>query len=99
MFKTLATILVSCTILDAIQTLRPGALWTIQNGDYDALTWMDHSQTKPMLSELQTAIDSCISAQSKRQALKTQAKLDVKNSSLTQTQRLQALLILLDFDQ
>lgn len=43
------------TIVDAIQSLRPGAIWTYHHGkeDFDeALIWHDKTQSKPTKQEL-----------------------------------------------
>ena len=40
------------SIVDALVELRPGAEWSIESRDYNKLTWLDTSQTKPTLDEL-----------------------------------------------
>ena len=40
------------SIVDALVELRPGAEWSIAGRDYDQLVWLDKSQTKPTLEEL-----------------------------------------------
>lgn len=43
-------------IVDAIQSLRPGAIWTYHHGKdnfEEALIWQDETQTKPSESEIQ----------------------------------------------
>ena len=40
------------SIVDALFELRPGAEWSIANRDYEQLVWLDKSQTKPTLEEL-----------------------------------------------
>lgn len=97
--KRIATIFVVCTILEAIQSIRPGARWSLVGTSYAGLEWLDQTQTKPTAAEIITEIQSCTQNAAIRATLKQQARLDVRNSSLTQGQRLQALLILLDFDQ
>ena len=34
-------------ISDALQVLRPGAEWAIDNNSYAQLNWLDTEQTKP----------------------------------------------------
>ena len=35
------------TIPDALQSLKPGAQWTLRGLEYSGLEWLDSSQTKP----------------------------------------------------
>lgn len=86
----------SCDVDEVLQTIRPGSEWTLKD---KSLVWQDATTVKPTLTEIQTAMNDCQSALALRVAAKKQARLDVKNTSLTQAQRLQALLLLLDFDQ
>ena len=39
-------------ISDALQVLRPGAEWAIDNNSYALLTWLDTEQTKPTEEEI-----------------------------------------------
>ena len=57
------------TIIDAIHSLRPGAVWGIEE-TYESLNWLDENQTKPTEAELiaeaarmnQEAIDTAYKA-------------------------------------
>lgn len=89
----------ACGITQALENLRPGAEWILRGNNYAGLTWTDTVQTKPTLSEIATEISNCQADESNRAILKAQARLDVRNTGLTPTQRLQALLILLDYDR
>ena len=40
------------TIIDALDELRPGAEWSIDNRDYNKLVWLDKTQTKPTEDEV-----------------------------------------------
>ena len=40
-------------IVDAIQTLKPGASWVVRDGD---LEWLDTEQTQPTQSEIDSEI-------------------------------------------
>lgn len=91
--------LVVCTIATALQTIRPGAQWTVTDESYSTLSWVDKSQAKPTENEVSAAIQGCKTADTSRLAVKAQAKLDVKSAASTQAQKMQALLILLDLDQ
>ena len=39
-------------ISDALQVLRPGAAWVIDNNSYAQLNWLDTEQTKPTEEEV-----------------------------------------------
>ena len=43
---------------DALYELRPGAEWSIDGRDYGRLKWLDKSQTKPTLDELNTKLSA-----------------------------------------
>lgn len=95
----LAQILLACTVVSVLQDLRPGAEWSLSGNTYEGLEWVDAVQTKPTKAEIVAAMQACRADETARFSLKQQARLDVRNTSLTQGQRLQALLILLDFDR
>lgn len=97
--KFFAQFLVVCTIADVLQSIRPGSQWTLNGSGYGGLIWIDSSTVKPTQLEILNAVSDCQTAQGQRLALKQQARLDVKDTNLTQAKRLQALLILLDYDQ
>ncbi len=40
------------SIIDALDELRPGAEWSIDNRDYNKLVWLDKTQTKPTEDEV-----------------------------------------------
>lgn len=94
-----AKVSASCQIEDALQTLTPGAQWVLNGNQYSDLNWLDGIQQKPAKAAIVQAIQDCQTSELARRTLKQQAKLDVKNTGLTQGQRLQALLVLLDLDQ
>lgn len=43
-------------IVKALQSLRPGAEWSLHGSDYNNLEWLDNSQTKPTEEEIQAEI-------------------------------------------
>lgn len=88
----------ACGITEALLVLRPGAEWSMKGESYEGIIWMDKS-IQPTKQEVSDQIIACQSTKTTRDSSKTQAKLDVKNGTLTQAQRFQALLILLDLDQ
>ena len=46
------------SIVDALVELKPGAEWSIGGRDYEQLVWLDKSQTKPTLEELNIKLSS-----------------------------------------
>lgn len=88
----------SCDVQSVLQMLRPGAEWSISNNDVVTLVWLS-TQTVPTKPEVLAAVATCRSDLAARKTLKAQSRVDVKNSGLTIGQRLQALLILLDYDR
>tara|TARA_B100001250_G_scaffold264213_1_gene227771 strand:+ start:272 stop:640 length:369 start_codon:yes stop_codon:yes gene_type:complete len=51
------------SIVDALDELRPGAEWSIDGRDYDQLNWLDKSQTKPTLDELNEKLSAMNAAE------------------------------------
>ena len=54
------------SIPDALQALKPKALWTLRGEDYSGLEWQDSSQTKPTETEVNSKISSLDSAEAMR---------------------------------
>ena len=54
------------SIPDALQALKPKALWTLRGEDYSGLEWQDSSQTKPTETEVNSKIASLDSAEAMR---------------------------------
>jgi len=44
------------TIVEALQSLRPNANWSLLGDTYDGLDWIDESQTKPTEEEINNEI-------------------------------------------
>jgi len=44
------------TIVEALQSLRPSANWSLIGDTYDGLDWIDESQTKPTEEEINNEI-------------------------------------------
>ena len=53
-------------IASALQSLKPGAEWTLTGEDYSGLEWLDSSQTKPTETEINSKISSLDSAEAMR---------------------------------
>ena len=50
-------------ITHALQSLKPGAQWTLRGTDYSGLEWLDSSQTKPTETEINSKIAALDSAE------------------------------------
>ena len=50
-------------IPSALQSLKPGAEWTLNGLDYSGLEWLDSSQTKPTETEINSKISVLDSAE------------------------------------
>ena len=67
------------SIVDALVELRPGAEWSIGGRDYEQLVWLDKSQTKPTLDELNTKLSEMNAAEPMRQLR------EIRNQKLAET--------------
>jgi len=54
------------SIPDALQVLKPKALWTLRGSDYSGLEWQDSSQTKPTETEVNSKISDLDNAEPMR---------------------------------
>ena len=54
------------TIPDALQALKPKALWTLRGKEYSGLEWQDSSQTKPTETEVNSKISELDNAEPMR---------------------------------
>ena len=53
-------------ITHALQSLKPGAQWTLRGTDYSGLEWLDSSQTKPTETEVNSKISELDNAEPMR---------------------------------
>ena len=53
-------------IPEALQSLKPGALWTLRGDNYSGLEWQDSSQTKPTETEINNKISELNAAEPMR---------------------------------
>ena len=53
-------------ITHAIQSLKPGAQWTLNGEDYTGLTWLDTKQTQPTETEDNSKISELDNAEAMR---------------------------------
>ena len=68
------------TIIDALQSLCPGAEWVLRGDTYDGLEWLDKVQTQPTEDEvnaeiavLQAALPNKLAAENRAAAYKLEA--------------------------
>ena len=54
------------SISDALQSLKPGAIWTLRGDEYSGLEWQDSSQTKPTETEVNSKISALDSEEAMR---------------------------------
>jgi hypothetical protein len=88
-----------CDIGEALQTLRPKAEWNLRGTDYSGIEWLDANQTKPTRAEIIDAITQCQSDLASRNTLKAQARFVIRNSTATATQKVDAVILLMDLDK
>ena len=50
-------------IPSALQSLKPGAQWTLRGTEYSGLEWLDSSQTKPTETEINSKISELDNAE------------------------------------
>ena len=54
------------SIPEALQALKPKALWTLRGKEYSGLEWLDSSQTKPTETEIYSKISELDNAEAMR---------------------------------
>ena len=54
------------SIPEALQALKPKALWTLRGKEYSGLEWQDSSQTKPTETEVNSKISELDNAEAMR---------------------------------
>ena len=73
------------SIPEALQALKPKALWTLRGKEYSGLEWQDSSQTKPTETEVNSKISELDNAEPMRllrlERDKRIAKTDWRESS------------------
>jgi hypothetical protein len=82
--------LADCDMPTAIQTLSPGSHWTLMGNDYSTLNWLD-ATTPPTKADVLNQISVC-----QQQVIQDKAQLktdifNIKSSTTTTAQKLQAL--------
>ena len=71
----------------------------MQGDSMKKLKWLDTKQSKPSASEVQKAQQACVADAKTRDALKAQARLDVKNPNTPVEKKVTDLILLLDMDR
>ena len=54
------------SIPEALQSLKPGAQWSLNGFDYSDLTWLDTKQTRPTETEVNSKISEFDNAEAMR---------------------------------
>ncbi len=67
MFKCKGDKTMKPDIVNALEALKPGAIWTLPHNptatnDYERLVWQDESQTKPTEDEVNTKVTELVNA-------------------------------------
>ena len=88
-----------CNTAKVLTQIRPGAAWSMQADSMDKLKWLDMKQKMPSKAEVEKARQVCIADTKAREALKAQARLDVKNPTTPVEKKVDALILLLDMDR
>jgi hypothetical protein len=88
-----------CDMPHVLLQIRPGAAWTLDGDSYKGLKWLDKTQKKPTNDEIKKAKQQCVIDDSARETLKTRARLDLKNPSISTDKKVQDLILLLDMDR
>lgn len=99
LFLLSAPVMAQCTLADAVSAARPGAVWVLRGDDYDGLEWQDSSKKRPSKTEVGAALAACEDADTLRFAQKRAARFTVKLSTATPTQKVNALILLMDLDK
>lgn len=97
--KKLISILFACTIIEAIQSVRPGAEWSLSGSDYSGLTWLDGKTTKPTRKEITTAISECAADSDRESREIEQAKIDLNTTTKSDAERINAMIKYLRLDK
>jgi hypothetical protein len=88
-----------CSTARVLTQIRPGAAWAMQGDSMDKLKWLDSKQKKPSKSEVEKARQACMADAKSREALKAQARLEVKDPNTPVDKKVNDLILLLDMDR
>jgi hypothetical protein len=90
-------VLIACTFIDALQSIRPDSKWVMKGTNYSGLIWNDVNQSKPTEEEFNQAISACNSQVAIDSVNKSKALINIKDKKLTADQRLVELIKFLEF--
>lgn len=88
-----------CSIPEVLSTLRPGAVWSVRGNTYEGIVWQDQAQQKPGRAEVANALTACATDSASRETLRRIARYQVRLSTATATEKIDALILLLDLDR
>jgi hypothetical protein len=88
-----------CRTSAILAKIRPGAAWTMAGGSIDGLRWLDGTQKKPTVAEVEKAKAACLADANIRDAKKAQARLELKNMNTPVETKVNDLILLLDMDR
>jgi hypothetical protein len=84
-----------CSIPEALELIRPKAVWTLYGEKYDGLVWQDKNQSKPTLEEVNLGIAQCEAKKTQEDADHETAVSTFNDSSKSEKERLDALAVIL----
>jgi len=61
-------------IASALQSLRPGAQWSLNGDNYDGIDWLDTQQTKPSEAEVNAEVARLLAAHRAKEYARNRAK-------------------------
>jgi hypothetical protein len=70
-------------IVKALNNIRPNAEWTLRDGNFENLEWLDMTQSKPTKIEIDAAIEIVKQAEAEAAAKKAAAEAKLAALGLT----------------
>ena len=89
----------ACSTSSVLTQIRPGAAWSMSGDSMDHLNWLDTKQKKPSKAEVEKARVACMADSKSRDALKKQARLELKDPNTPVEKKVNDLILLLDLDR
>lgn len=89
----------SCTNDEALHRLSPQGEWTMQNDDPATLHWMSRWHFKPSKKSIEKARQNCIAEKLVQEKTVEHLKAVVQDKTQPDSERLNALITLLGYDQ
>lgn len=88
-----------CNLAQVLKRIRPGTEWYSDGGKYENLVWVSTTTTKPTRTAYMTAKQACEEDQVIRAAEVDKARAIIKDTTRSDSDRLKALILLLDLDK